>query len=321
MNTTKQNGALRAGRFAIACCLALAWGSAVGAEPACLDGVAPLLKNGRHSDALARLDACPAKSADDAQVLLMKGRALTSAGRLEEASAVFGRLAESQPKSASALNNLAVVQAKLGRLPEARASLEKAVKIAPDFALAQENLADVYVRLARADYEKIAANADAETQARVQRKLAASAAVLARAPAGEVAPLPIAARPAPALPVPDERAAVLAMATAWAEAWSGGRWMAYRAHYDADFLPADGRPQEVWEAERLRRIAGKKGIDVRLDDIEVVRLNEHAAELRFVQTYSSSGYFDRGEKSLHLVRRPSGWKIVREIFGVSRVLR
>lgn len=294
--------------------LALCAGGAL-AEPACLEGVAPLLKDGKQGEALARLDACPAESADDAQVLLTKGRALAAAGRLEEALSVFGRLAETQPRSASALNNVAVVQAKLGRLAEARASLEKAVMIAPDFALAQENLADVYVRLARIDYEKVAAKADAETQARVQRKLAAAGTVLARQLPGEAAPAaaPAAVLPAPTL-VQGDREAAIAVAKAWARDWSAGNWAGYRGHYDAEFAPDGGRPFAAWEAERRRRVAGRKGMQVTLDEIELLRMDEGSAELRFVQTYTSPGFSDRGQKTLHLVSRPAGWRIVREAF-------
>lgn len=243
MYRISRHGALRAGRWATTCTLAIALALAlaqalalayrlVASAPACLDGAVPLRKSDRHDEALKR--ACPA---------------------------------------------------------EARASLHKAP--APGFALAQKSPAAADAMPARAPVAKATL-----------------------APASTV---PVTA--APVLPAPDAREAVLAAATAWARAWSGGHWQAYRASYDTHFLPADGLSQAAWEAERLRRVADKQGVDVRLGNIQVVHLDERTAELRFTQTYTSPGYADQGEKSLYLVRRSSGWKIMREIFVVGRALR
>lgn len=316
MRTSKQHGILGIGRLASAGGMMLALMGAAMAAPACLDGVAPMLQAGKSAEALERMKACPAESAADPDLLLLKGRALTGAGRQEEALATFARLVETQPKSASALNNLAVVQAKLGRLAEARDSLEKAVAIAPDFALAQENLADVYVRLARKDYEKVAAKADPETRERVQHKLATTDGVLKREVA--VAPPPVAAA-TPTPPYADSGPeAATAMVTAWAADWSAGNWTGYRGHYDAEFKPTEGRSFAAWESERQRRVAGRTDIRVTLSDIKVTRFGNIFAEARFEQSYWSGAYVDRGRKVLQLVRRPSGWRIVREAFEAMR---
>lgn len=314
MKTSKHDKVLGIGRLATVSSLMLLLSGAAMAAPACLDGVAPMIKAGKSAEALARMEACPADVADDADLLLLQGRALTGAGRHEAALATFARLVEAQPKSASALNYLAVVQAKLGRLPEARASLEKAVAIAPDFALAQENLADVYVRLARKDYEKVVAKADPETRARVQRKLATTEGVLRREavqPPAAVAAVVAKATPPDADSGPE---AATAMVKAWAADWSAGNWSGYRGHYDAEFKPTEGRSFAAWESERRRRVAGRTDIRVSLSDIKVSRFGEIFAEARFLQSYQSGVYVDRGRKALQLVLRPDGWRIIRETF-------
>lgn len=314
MKTSKQDSVWGIGRLASAGGMMLALMGAAVAAPPCLDGVALMVQAGKAAEALARMTACPVESADDPDLLLLKGRALTGAGRHEEALTAFARLAETQPKSATALNNLAAVQAKLGRLTEARDSLEKAVAIAPDFALAQENLADVYVRLARKDYEKVAARADPEPRERVRHKLATTDGVLRREIAEPpVAVAAVAAKPTPPLAHSGPEAAI-AVVKAWAAAWSAGDWAGYRGHYDAEFKPTDGRSFAAWESERQRRVADRADIRVSLSDIKVSRFGNVFAEARFLQSYQSGMYVDRGRKALQLILRPDGWRIVRETF-------
>ncbi|MDO8774111.1 MAG: tetratricopeptide repeat protein [Burkholderiaceae bacterium] len=146
--------------------------------PACLAGIDPLIRQGQSAEALARLDACLDGHADDPQRLLLTGRALFAAQRMDEALAVFQRLAQTQPDSATAQNNLGVIHTKQGRLIDARIALEKAVELSPDFGTAHENLADIHVRLARLSYGlavqsvQSVQSADEKASARVLHKLA-----------------------------------------------------------------------------------------------------------------------------------------------------
>lgn len=141
-------------------------------EPACFAAIDPLIKQGQSAEALARLDTCLAGNEDNPQGLLLKGRALFHAQRVDEALAAFERLAQALPDSATVQNNLGVIYTKQGHLIAARAALEKAVELSPKFATAHENLADVHVRLARLSYGQAAQSGDEKSTTRVLHKLA-----------------------------------------------------------------------------------------------------------------------------------------------------
>ena len=146
-----------------------------------------LLRAGRTSEALARVERSLAARPADPQLRFLKGVVLTDARRTAEATDVLVKLTEDHPDLAEPYHNLAVIYAADGRDDKARASLEAAVRANPGYATAHENLGDVYARLAAASYQRTLqldpANRSAVPKLALVRGLFA-AAPTAPAPAG-----------------------------------------------------------------------------------------------------------------------------------------
>ena len=113
-----------------------------------------LLRAGRASEALARVERSLAARPADPQLRFLKGVVLADARRTAEATEVLVKLTEDHPDLAEPYNNLAVIYAGDGRYDKARDALEAAVRANPGYATAHENLGDVYVRLAAASYQR-----------------------------------------------------------------------------------------------------------------------------------------------------------------------
>ncbi|TFZ00382.1 tetratricopeptide repeat protein [Ramlibacter henchirensis] len=180
-----------------------------------------LLRNGRHTEALAKADQFLAAKPRDPQMRFTRGVILTEAGRTNEAITAFVKLTEDYPELPEPYNNLAVLYAGQSQFDKARAALEMAIRTNPSYATAHENLGDVYAKLASQAYSK-ALQLDSNNTA-VQPKLALirelfspgargvkptspAAAAPAAAPATTVAKAPAAA-PAPAATTPAAPAA------------------------------------------------------------------------------------------------------------------
>lgn len=313
-----------------------------------------LLRNGRHSDALARADQYLAAKPRDPQMRFLRGVILTESGKAQDAIATFVKLTEDYPELPEPYNNLAVLYASQSQFDKARAALEMAIRTNPSYATAHENLGDVYAKLASQAYSK-ALQLDAGNTA-VQPKLAlirelfapgardgkptapaaatpaAAPTVVAKAPAPAVATAPAraaapapagvpapatAAKAPPASPAPAASAAALEVedaVQAWARAWSAKDMAAYLAAYGQDFDPPGNRSRKAWEEERRSRIVPRSRISVRLSDLDV-DVNGSKATARFRQAYSADGLNINGRKTLELHKVGDRWLIVRESVG------
>jgi tetratricopeptide (TPR) repeat protein len=85
---------------------------------------------------------------------LLKGAALSSANRKDEAIKVFRHMIQEKIEAASAYNNLAVIYASKGEFELARTALEWAIRDKPDYVTAQHNLGNVYANLASMAYKR-----------------------------------------------------------------------------------------------------------------------------------------------------------------------
>lgn len=176
-----------------------------------------LLRAGRTSEALTRVDQLLVAKPRDPQLRFLRGVIQTESGKTADAIATFTRLTEDYPELPEPHNNLAVLHAGQGQFDKARVALEMAIRTNPSYATAQENLGDVYARLASQAYSKAlqldSANTSLQPKLSLIRELfspgkaprpAASAptAVVAQAPAARPAaapaPAPVAAPPAAA---------------------------------------------------------------------------------------------------------------------------
>ncbi len=176
-----------------------------------------LVKEGKASQALDKLNSYLAKRPKDPQARFMKGMIYTQAGRTQEAIKVFQDLTVDYPDLPEPYNNLAVLYFGMGQYDKARNALETAIRTHPAYATAHENLGDVYAKLASQAYNKALqldhSNTNAQTKlalitelfnppASINSKPAPVA--VAAAPAAPAAPAaakqPAAPAPAPAAP-------------------------------------------------------------------------------------------------------------------------
>lgn len=102
--------------------------------------------------ALAIADQALKTHPADAELRFVRGIALVSLQRSDEAEAAFRGLTQDYPELPEPYNNLAWVLAARGDLDGARMALDEAVRALPDYALAHENLGDILVRLAARHY-------------------------------------------------------------------------------------------------------------------------------------------------------------------------
>lgn len=175
-----------------------------------------LVKEGKSSQALDKLNNYLSKRPKDPQARFMKGMIYTQAGRTQEAIKMFQELTVDYPDLPEPYNNLAVLYFGMGQYEKARNALETAIRTHPAYATAHENLGDVYAKLASQAYNKALqldhSNTNAQTKLALITELFNPPASInskpapAAAPAAPVAPAvakqPAVAAPAPAAPAP-----------------------------------------------------------------------------------------------------------------------
>jgi tetratricopeptide (TPR) repeat protein len=302
------------------------------------DDAVRLLKQGKTTAALKKVDAAIAADKNDARSRFLKGLILAEQGKAQAAIDVFTALTRDYPELPEPYNNLAVLYAAEGQYEQAREALEMAIRTHPSYAVAHENLGDVYAKMASQAYDKALSldrgNQTAQTKLSLIRELftgpttlegvqtaAAPSAPPAAAPEPAPAPAP-AAKPAPA-PAPAEPAAapsvsqrteVIMAVGNWAEAWSNQDVDAYLSHYAADFTPSGQTSRSAWEKQRRARLTRPKTIKVSVEDPKVSFSGESSARVRFQQHYRSDTIDSKGYKTLILARSSGRWLIIREQF-------
>ncbi len=147
----------------------------VGASSEGWQDASQLFRQGRHTQALAKIDAYLAANPKDAQGRFLKGLILTELNRYQEAIKVFSDLTADYPQLPEPYNNLAVLYAAQGQYERAKQSLEQAIRTHPSYATAHENLGDVYAKMASLAYDKAlqldASNVSAQTKLALIREL------------------------------------------------------------------------------------------------------------------------------------------------------
>ena len=296
--------------------------AAPGAGPAPaadLDSVRPLVRDGRHGQALELLDEALAGDPGDVQARFLRGVALAELGRTDDAITVFRQLAEDLPEMPEPYNNLAVLYAGRGDYGRARDALLDAIHTHPSYATAHENLGDVYAKLASIAYDEALRLDGSNVSARsklilIDEFLSVASDVPARdtgsaAPA-MVSPAPAAASPPPAA-VPDPEVLLPALA-AWSRAWSAADVEGYLAFYATSFVPPHGLSRTAWERERRDRLTEPRSIEVKVSDARASFGDPGEAEVTFTQSYRSDRYEDRVRKRLGFVWEDGRWKIAAE---------
>lgn len=308
-----------------------------------------LLEQGDLKQAKTLLDAHLASQPYSVEGRFLKGVILARRNESVQAIEVFSQLIRDEPKLLEAYNNLAVLYARQQDYDKARATLEAATKADPTFSVISGNLKTTYGWLASKAYDKAlgqnGAAAPVSGRMVLLGKLRETAApkVLpvaepTRPPAiALVAPVPtLPAAPAASSVLPVAPAAVVAkpasnaVATAepkllsrpeadvrqalddWVAAWQSKDIKGYLAAYAADFTPAGGLKRKVWEEERHKRIAKKKGsIQLRLEGVQI-KFKQDIATVQFKQYYKLGDYSDSTHKTMVFSKRGSRWRITSE---------
>lgn len=116
--------------------------------------VTQLMRAGKSTQAMARVDQALSAKPRDPQLRFLKGVLLAESDKPNDAIAIFTKLTEDFPELPAPYNNLAVLYAAQNQFGKARVALEMAIRTNPSYATAHENLGDVYARLAGQAYAK-----------------------------------------------------------------------------------------------------------------------------------------------------------------------
>ncbi len=109
---------------------------------------------------------------------------------------------------------------------------------------------------------------------------------------------------------------ILAVLTAWSQAWSSKSVDAYLRMYATDFIPSRGLKRPAWEQQRRQRLTAARYIKVAVSDPVIRPLADGTVRATFQQAYESDNYRDSVQKALTFKRVDGAWQITRE-----RVLR
>ena len=130
-------------------------------------------------------------------------------------------------------------------------------------------------------------------------------------PVKEVANLEPQQKASDAVPDADDKADIVAMVNAWAEAWRTKNVNAYLKFYSDKFAP-EGLSRKAWAAQRKQRIAGQSGsIGLTLEGLKI-DVKGKSAQVEFIQHYSSNKLNDHATKMLSLSNEQKQWLIVKE---------
>ena len=185
-----------------------------------------LMRAGKLSEAMAKVDQFLATQPKDPQMRFLKGVIQRDTGKTQDAIATFTRLTEDYPELPEPYNNLAVLYAGQNQLDRARTALEMAIRTNPSYSTAHENLGDVYARLASQAYSRAlqvdnAASASAAPKLDLIRELFSVGANRGQRPNLPSAAAPAlsgaqssAGKPPPTLPAPRQPAAKAAATAA-----------------------------------------------------------------------------------------------------------
>ncbi len=105
---------------------------------------------------------------------------------------------------------------------------------------------------------------------------------------------------------------LVAVARAWARAWSEKRIDDYLGFYASSFSPSEGMGRDEWQAQRRERLAGPRTIAVELRGVEAEPVSSERARVSFDQAYRSDTFSDEVRKTLELVREDGRWRILEE---------
>jgi tetratricopeptide (TPR) repeat protein len=318
----------------------------IAAHASDIDEINQLLKSGKQSQALTKVEQSLSAKPRDPQLRFLKGVIQTELGKPADAIGTFSKLTEDYPELPEPYNNLAVLYASSAQFDKARAALEMAIRTNPSYSTAHENLGDIYANLASQAYGKAlqlgGSSASLQPKLTLIRELFSPGAKGQNPVVGKSAPVVAAGAPAPAVvaktPAPTQAVTIgtspapaaapsVALAVnneaskqidgavlAWASAWSSKNMNSYLGSYAKGFKPPKNQSRGEWEEERRERIMGKSHISVKVSNIKVT-VKENSATVKFRQDYAADALSTSSMKTLELTKSGERWLIVKESTG------
>jgi len=97
----------------------------------------------------------------------------------------------------------------------------------------------------------------------------------------------------------------------WKGAWQRKDLEAYISHYDRTFRSAK-MDLDAWKRHKAKLNRKYSHIEIKIEDLIVVKVSDRIASASFKQYYQADGYSDYGLKKISLIKRGNKWGIYRE---------
>ncbi|MDH5435768.1 MAG: tetratricopeptide repeat protein [Gammaproteobacteria bacterium] len=258
----------------------------------------------------------------------IKGLGLTQKGEITQAINVFKSLTVDYPNNPESWNNLASLYARQEKYHQARDALISAINTHPSYATAYENLGSIYSKMAVIAYNR-ALDVEQSNQKKpvnVQLALINRFSNSTGAPIKSTIQIPASFIEPVSKKLPDieeksifsydkEKDQILAVLHGWSKAWSAQKPKDYLMYYAPDFQTPGGMPRKIWEKRRHERLLKPNFIKVKVEQTEIVFINDTTARLRFLQDYHSNHFRDKIKKTFIMQKVNGNWRISKESIG------
>jgi tetratricopeptide (TPR) repeat protein len=299
-----------------------------------------------YAKALRQLDKELPKQGDLKQeLLLLKAGLKLNNQQTQDAIDIYKQLIRENPKNLSLYNNLAGIYASQGKLIQAERTLLNGMKSQAELWTAYGNLMTIKGQQAALALQLALDPNKPQNPKTELTPLLSINGVDVRAPQYNpvLAVNPPAPTPAPSVPLPVVTAqapqslvvkattvnavppappktpdvlareeSLAAFVKDWAAGWSSGNAERYLSFYSERFIPETKISFTAWTDQRRQRITPAQGIQVQIEDTQVISSSPQLAELTFKQFYVSKSFKARSTKQLTLEQHNGQWAIVRE---------
>lgn len=131
---------------------AILLGFSLSASAGDVQEASQLFKQGKHVQALEKVNAVLASDPKDMQARYLKAVIYSKQGRTNDAIALFKSIVGDYPNMPEPYNNLGVIYVSQGLYEKAKFEFETAIRLKPNYAIAHENLGDLMVKMASKSY-------------------------------------------------------------------------------------------------------------------------------------------------------------------------
>ncbi|MEE8300185.1 MAG: L,D-transpeptidase family protein [Desulfatiglandales bacterium] len=115
----------------------------------------------------------------------------------------------------------------------------------------------------------------------------------------------------------EEFFAIKRLISNWQKAWQEKDLQGYIASYSEDFF-SHGLDRDGWKRHKSKINKRYGQIRVTISNLKIRLISSERATVHFEQDYSSDKYYDRGRKTIQLIKRDGKWKIKTETWVLIR---